>query len=123
MLVIDPTELPVIMQDESGFELRMREVDENTIVNFVKMPAGADFTAAFSLLENGRCQCPHYGYVLSGSIYTDSGQGRTVYKAGEVFYWAPGHVPGAIDASEYVDFAPKHEFEVLLDGVRRAMEG
>lgn len=122
MFTIDPAELPVVMEDGTGFELRMRDLDENTIVNVVTMPAGADFTQAFSLLENGRCQCPHFGYVLEGRIYTDSEQGRTEYAAGEIFYWAPGHVPGSIEASRYVDFAPKHEFNVLLDGVRRAME-
>ncbi|MCZ4614080.1 hypothetical protein ACQGAO_24045 [Rhodococcus sp. 1.20] len=36
---------------------------------------------------------------------------------------APGHVPGAIDDSEYVDFAPKAEFLELIDGVRKAMGG
>ncbi|WP_207839706.1 hypothetical protein [Williamsia soli] len=123
MFTIDPADLEVVMQDETGFELRMRDLGDDMIVNYVKMPAGADFTAAFSLLQNGHCQCPHYGYVLRGSIYTTSNGDRTVYVAGDVFFWAPGHIPGAIEESEYVDFAPKVAFEELLDGVRRAMQG
>ena len=37
--------------------------------------------------------------------------------------YSAGHVPGAIDDSEYVDFAPKAEFLELIDGVRKAMGG
>ncbi|MDI9913975.1 hypothetical protein [Rhodococcus sp. IEGM 1379] len=82
----------------------------------------ANFAEPFAHLEGGRCQCPRYGYVLKGQIYTDSESGRQIYNAGAVFYWAPGHVPGAIEDSEYVDFTPKAEFLELIEGVRRAMQ-
>lgn len=121
MHTISAHDLPIVLQD-GEFELRMRE-EGDMIVNFVKMPAGADFAEPFAQLEGGRCQCPHCGYVLKGRIYTDSEAGRQTYDAGDVFYWAPGHVPGAIDDSEYVDFAPKAEFLELIDGVRKAMGG
>ena len=62
MHTISAHELPIVLQD-GEFELRMRE-EGDMIVNFVKMPAGANFAEPFSHLDGGRCQCPHYGYVL-----------------------------------------------------------
>lgn len=89
MHVIDPADLPVVLRD-GEFELRMREVGDDMIVNFVRIPAGADFAPAFGGLPDGRCQCPHYGVVLKGAVYTDSAEGRVVYTAGQTFYWGPG---------------------------------
>ena len=48
------------------FELRMGEVGD-MIVNFVKMPAGADFAPAFAGLPDDRCQVPHYGDRAQGA--------------------------------------------------------
>jgi hypothetical protein len=121
MYVINSNDLPVALQD-GPFELRMRE-EGDMIVNFVKMSAGADFAPAFTGLPDDRCQVPHYGMVLKGRVYTDSAEGRQEYRAGEVFYWAPGHVPGALEDSEYVDFAPKEGFLHLIEHVRKAIDG
>ena len=32
------------------------------------LPAGADFTPLFAGLPGDRCDCPHWGYVVEGSI-------------------------------------------------------
>jgi hypothetical protein len=38
--------------------------------------------------------------------------------AGDVFSWAPGHVPGALEDAEYVDFAPPAAFLQLMAHVQ-----
>ena len=91
------------------------------IVNLVKIPSGTNFAEPFANLEGRRCQCPHYGYVLKGRIYTNAEAGRQTHKAGFVFHWAPGHVPGALEDSENVDFAPETEFLQLIGGECEAM--
>lgn len=39
-------------------------------------------------------------------------------KAGAAVYWAPGHVPVALEDSEYVDFSPTEEFNAVVDHIR-----
>jgi hypothetical protein len=120
MHVIDKHDLPVVIADESGFELRLRE-EGDMIVNFVTAPVGTDMAPMFVGLPDDRCQCQHWGFVLKGRIYTDGADGRTEYAAGDVFYWAPGHVPGILEDAEYVDFAPKQEFMHLMEHVAAKM--
>jgi DNA-binding SARP family transcriptional activator len=40
-----------------------------------------------------RCQCPHWGYLLSGRLQMTTPGGTQVFEAGRAVYWAPGHVP------------------------------
>jgi hypothetical protein len=40
--------------------------------------------------------------------------GHQDFKAGEAFYWAPGHAPEAVEDSEYVDFSPTEEFTPVI---------
>lgn len=44
--------------------------------------------------------------------------GDKTYKAGAAVYWAPGHVPVALEDSEYVDFSPTEEFNAVVDHIR-----
>jgi hypothetical protein len=41
-----------------------------------------------------------------------------MYTAGQAFYWAPGHVPVALEDCEYVDFSPTEEFNAVIDHIR-----
>ena len=47
---------------------------------YIDLPAGVDFTPLLKGLHNDHCQCPHWGYVLKGSItvrYEDGHEERT----------------------------------------------
>jgi hypothetical protein len=121
MQVIDPQQLPIVLKS-GPFELRMCDAGDDFIVNFMNMPGGFDSASDFVGLPDDRCQVPHYGMVLKGRIYTDSAQGRQEYGAGDVFYWAPGHTVGAVEDSEYFDFAPKEGFLNLIEHVKQRAE-
>ena len=55
-------------------------------------------------LPDDHCDCPHWGYVIGGSVTFTHVDGRTeTFDAGDAFYVAPGHVP-VIDASSEVLF-------------------
>jgi hypothetical protein len=43
--------------------------------------------------------------------------GEEMYEAGQVYYWAPGHVPVALEDSEFVEFSPSEDFEKVIDHV------
>ena len=57
-------------------------------------------------LPDDLCQCPHWGYVLSGRLKLRTKDGEEFFEAGQAFYWSPGHAPMALEDSEYVEFSP-----------------
>ena len=66
----------------------------------IDLPPGVDFTPLLVGLPEDRCQCPHWGYVLSGSIrlrFADDNEETS--RAGDVFYWPAGHGDGPTRAS------------------------
>lgn len=77
--------------------------------------AGTDITALLQGLEGDRCQCPHWGYVISGAItaiYT-SGEEETV-RTGDLFYWPPGHSVRAEKDTDIVMFSPQKEHNEVM---------
>ena len=86
--------------------------------------AGTDLTELLHGLEGDMCQCPHWGYVLTGAvtaIYTD-GEEETS-KTGDLFYWPPGHSVRAEEATDIILFSPEKEHGMVLDHVLGKLEG
>lgn len=61
------------------------------------------------------------GISLQGAAEDGTKQGDEIYEAGHAFYWAPGHVPEALEDCEYVDFSPTKQFNVVIAHVRSQM--
>ncbi len=107
-------EAPVVLEGD-GLEMRLQEIGGGMSTAFVRVPKGADMRPALVGLEDGLCQCPHWGYLLKGRVKMHTRNGDEVYEAGQAFYWAPGHAPEALEDSEYVDFSPTDEFNHVID--------
>ena len=43
---------------------------------YVKLAAGSDFTPVLKGLPDDLCQCPHWGYVLKGTLHLRYKDGR-----------------------------------------------
>ena len=89
---------------------------------YFTLAAGADITPLLEGLEDDTCQCPHWGYVLSGSLtvsYTDEPEETDV--AGDLFYWPPGHTVRADEDSDFVLFSPQAEHTAVIDHMRAKM--
>lgn len=112
MQTIDATDLPVIIHDDN-VELRMGEVGAMT-VSFITLTAGTDLAPALVGLEGDLCPCPHWGYMLEGTLGMHTPDGDQEYRAGQAFYWAPGHAPFAITDCRYVDFSPTADFAEVV---------
>ena len=117
MQTIDATDLPVIIHDDN-VELRMGEVGAMT-VSFISLTAGTDLTPALVGLEGDLCPCPHWGYMLEGTLGMHTTAGDQQYRAGQAFYWAPGHAPFAVTDCRYVDFSPTHDFAEVVAHITR----
>jgi hypothetical protein len=83
---------------------------------YFTLGAGTDLTPLLEGLEADLCQCPHWGYVLDGTLhvrYTDGTE--EVTEAGEAVYWPPGHTIFTEDSgAEFVLFSPADEHGAVL---------
>jgi hypothetical protein len=57
--------------------------------------------------------------MLEGRLSMRTPEGDRTYSAGEAFYWAPGHVPVALENCAYVDFSPTADFEHVIRHIER----
>src|ERR1700730_17076478 len=83
---------------------------EGYAVNFTSFRDDIDATPLLKGLPDDRCQCPHWGYVIKGSMTVRFPDRDEVYNAGEAFYTPPGHTPLKHQAdTEIVMFSPEQE--------------
>jgi hypothetical protein len=110
-------DVPVVIEG-GGVQVRLQEIGGGMSTSFIRLPQGTDLGPALVGLPGDACQCPHWGYLLSGRLQMRTPDGDHVYEAGQAVYWAPGHVPVALEDTEYVDFSPTEEFRTVVDHIR-----
>jgi hypothetical protein len=91
--------------------------------NYMQVPGGTDFTPLLKGLPNDLCHCPHWGYVVKGSMnirYTDGAE-ETV-KAGEVFYLPAGHTAWTDQDTAILDVSPEKEFAEVMAHIAQMQE-
>jgi hypothetical protein len=112
-------EAPVAV-DEDVLEGRYVELDGYT-VSFETFKKDFDPAPLFTGLPDDRCQCPHWGVVVSGRIvfrYTDHDE---TFRAGDAYYGAPGHLPLVFAGSEVVEFSPTEQLKQTMSVVQQNM--
>ena len=88
-------------------ELEGRYVDlDGYTVGFETYPVDVDPAVFFRGLPDDRCQCPHWGVVLTGSITFRFADHIETYAAGDAYYAPPGHTPLIAAGTEVVEFSP-----------------
>jgi len=96
---------------------------EGYTVNFVTFHADVDGTPLLKGLPDDRCQCPHWGYVVSGAVTFRYADRDEVCVAGDAFYTPPGHIPLKHEpGTELVTFSPTEELRVTEETMRRNMK-
>ena len=58
-------------------------------------------------LPDDRCQCPHWGYVISGEMLVRYADRQEIVRTGDAYYLAPGHAVIMEAGTELVEFSPK----------------
>ncbi|MDT5064889.1 MAG: hypothetical protein QOK02_1044 [Mycobacterium sp.] len=105
-------EIPAAVQG-GGVDFRTQEVGDMSIA-WVQLAAGTDLRPALVGLDGDLCQCPHWGYMLSGRLRMHTADEPHEYSAGDAFYWAAGHAPEAVTDCEYIDFSPTEDIKPVL---------
>jgi hypothetical protein len=100
-------DLPIVLADG---EMQVRGADhDGTTIAYFRLPAGTDLRPALKGLPGDLCPCPHWGYMLKGTVRMHTADGHQDFTAGQAFHWAAGHAPEALTDAEYVDFSPSAE--------------
>jgi hypothetical protein len=75
-----------------------------------------DFDPAplFAGLPDDRCQCPHWGYVVSGRLVMRFADRDETYVAGDAYYIPAGHLPVVTAGTEIVEFSPTGALEATM---------
>jgi hypothetical protein len=87
-------------------------------VQFVSIHEDNDLAPMLKGLPDDACQCPHWGYVLSGQLtvrYTTGEQEQIT--SGDAFYMSPGHTPSAAAGTEFVIISPQAELEETMAAI------
>jgi hypothetical protein len=82
---------------------------EGWTVSVERVHEDIDATEQFSALPGGGCQCPHWGYVISGVSHYKFTDRTETYRAGDFFFLQPGHSPRHEAGTEWVCFSPTAE--------------
>ena len=91
---------------------------------YFSLSAGVDTTPLFKGLEGDMCQCPHWGFVLSGQITTTDADGlQETVNANDLFYWPPGHNVKVNADAEIVMFSPQHEHSHVINHMIEKVKG
>jgi hypothetical protein len=106
--------LPVFME-APGTKMQMRDGWGGMAVAYNVMPA-MDSAPMLKGLPNDSCPCPHWGYMLKGSMHLryDDGTEESV-KAGEVFYLPAGHNARSDGEMAWIEFSPEKELKQVFD--------
>jgi glyoxylate utilization-related uncharacterized protein len=110
-----------IMVDEPVIEGRYVELDDYT-VSFESFPIGSDPSPLFRGLPDDRCQCPHWGYVVSGEVTVNYADATEILRAGDAYYLRPGHLTVLADNTEVVEFSPTAELQKTMAVVGANMQ-
>jgi hypothetical protein len=90
---------------------------------YFSLSAGVDTTPLFMGLEGNLCQCPHWGYLISGQLTTTDADGiEEDVSAEELFYWPSGHNVKVNADAEIIMFSPQqqhtHVINHMIDKVK-----
>lgn len=108
------TELPLELK---AGDIETHGVDWGDIcVRSLDLPAGTDFRPLMKGLPGDRCPCPHWGYIVEGSITLryDDGTEETS-RAGDLYYWPGGHQGWTDEGVKFVEFSPAAEIAPVLE--------
>ncbi|MGB5668818.1 MAG: cupin domain-containing protein [Maribacter sp.] len=91
---------------------------------YFSLSKGVDTTPLFIGLEGNLCQCPHWGYVISGQLTTTDAKGiQEIVNTNDLFYWPAGHNVLVNEDAEIVMFSPQHEHSPVIDHMIEKTKG
>lgn len=111
-------------EDEIDVELQVGDLTTRGVewggqlVRHLTLPPGADFRPLFVGLLHDRCDCPHWGYIVRGSIHVRYADGtEEVNRAGDLYYWPGGHTGWTEEGVTFIELSPAEQLRPVLEHV------
>jgi hypothetical protein len=106
-------------------EIHTRAFDHDDIyTRHIQLPAGTDFTPLLKGLENDHCQCPHWGYIVDGSITVRYEDGtEETNNAGDAYVWPAGHTGWTDTGVTFIEFSHTNEITPVLEHLAKQLVG
>ena len=118
---IKKEEIPVTME-APGTTMRALPGYGGMTAAYNEIPAGTDFSPMLHGLKNNSCHCPHWGYIVEGTLLVKYDNGtEEKLAAGDVFYLPPGHTATVEKDLKLIDFSPEKEFKEVMDHIAKKM--
>ena len=105
-----------------GYEGHFEDLGHDTTVGFELYTEDADIAPLFAGLPDDRCQCEHWGYVISGKVAFHFADHQETFTAGDAYHVPPGHTPELFSGTELVEFSPTAELGRTVEVVMRNLE-
>jgi hypothetical protein len=105
-----------------GVDIREAEWDAMNVAR-ESFPAGLDTAPLFVGLPDDRCQCPHWGFVISGRVRVLYKDHEEMLTAGDVYHLAPGHTTVFEEPTELIEFSPAGDYRQTIEVAARNMAG
>ena len=96
-------------------------------VGFTQTEGALDCTELYRVggLPGGVCTCPHYGYVVDGSItavYPNTDWPDEEAVAGEVYFFPAGHILKYSGPTKHIEFNPAFALQQCMDAMQRTAD-
>jgi hypothetical protein len=109
------------VEDIGVGEIR-EEIVDGYEFSFFDMREEADMGAMLKGLPDDRCTCPHWGYVLSGTLTFEFADHSEAFEAGDAYYVGPGHIPVMSPGTKALMISPEEQVAEVEAVIRRNME-
>ena len=107
--------------DAGGVCIQAQDWGEMNVAR-IRFPKGADAAPLLIGMPGDLCQCPHWGTVLKGSIHVRYADGKEeTVRAGDVYYWPPGHTVRVDEDYEAVEFSPARAMNEVITHLKAKM--
>jgi hypothetical protein len=106
------------VEDFGVMEGRYENLD-GYVVGFEHFHEDADATPLFKGLPDDRCQSPHWGYIVSGSVTFKYADHDETYETGDAYYAPPGHIPVVRAGTEVIEFSPAEAYGQTVEAITR----
>ena len=90
------------------------------VIAFEKWLEDLDETVMFKDLTDGRCPCPHWGFLFSGKMTVRYKDHDEIITAGEAYYLKPGHHSIITKGTESMEVSPKKGYEEAIQAIKNA---
>jgi len=113
--------VPITMQTPDMI-MRFQPGYGGMTIAYNEIPGGSDVSPLLEGLKNNSCHCPHWGYVLQGTMRVKYDDGtEEVLNTGDVYYLPPGHTAIIEEDLKIVEFSPEKEFGEVMEHVGKKM--